>query len=757
MLTDIPGPKSKRKVPDTTVLSEQESKQTKVDVPLGTITEKAQQLLKITSDTTGKLDQVEKEFPTTVIPFAPVNKPPVFSPKKGLGLVKHGLSGHGADEWDESGDGQAIIAKLEKEGTPMRVLPTKRMIFFPDEQSANYYDGRIKRRDEIKQQIANTNLEIRFSITDQDLLDENDIHKLALKVKDFESLQNQRIEEVQQLDTDLKAQIYQPGITKPFKGLSQKYKVTAFHFPAYSSPVGTEIDEYQGIMIHNSHCFTAWSEFEINYLLKEVKDVIDYFIDKEDKAEDMLIRMAKIESEVEARREAQKAFAALNSNINGSANPRHGFHSGRSDQHWKTSAQESPNKEPLKSFDFEREFHNMKLDDKRGRDPTWWKNNSGASSINDNPMYIVGSLDINIGEFKPGKSLLFKGDEWKEYVKQFLLQCSYKDIKNPAKKKQALLMCAGELVNNINTYDKDPPSDSKMAITPEDDEFDILLKKVFHHLGYVDNKNAKLHCFNTATYDKNLTIADNILIWEKHAYKAGLHNASDRLLEKLLAQHPDSHLVSKALEQNWDLERFKESAAAREIAKAASSSIRNENSSNEKRVFKVDIRTPNKPQYKSNQNTEKDCYRCGSRRCVSMTQGECPATNSECRFCGKMGHFIRKCKKRLREEQPNQYGNFNRGNKFSHANYNKNPPKQTWGKGFSADRQSNINRAPMNAMSQEQIQKLKDKKDKYKKMAKKSIKPSKSKKFVREVRREAITDDSDTESEASDDFSSDSD
>ena len=111
----------------------------------------------------------------------------------------------------------------------------------------------------------------------------------------------------------------------------------------------------------------------------------------------------------------------------------------------------------------------------------------------------------------------------------------------------------------------------------------------------------------------------------------------------------------------------------------------------------------------------------------------------------------------MREEQSNQPGSSNRGNNFSQANYNKNPPRQNWGKGFSADRQANISKAPVSTMTQEQIQKLKDKKDKYKKLAKKTFKPSKSKKFVREVKRDSITEDSDTESEVTDDTSSDSD
>ena len=254
--------------------------------------------------------------------------------------------------------------------------------------------------------------------------------------------------------------------------------------------------------------------------------------------------------------------------------------------------------------------------------------------------------------------------------------------------------------------------------------------------------------FDTAKYDETSSTRDNVLAWEKLACKAGLQDVNDRLLQKLIKQHPDPHICTKALEQNWDLERFIESAAAREIAKAASSSIRN-NNSEEKKVFKVDLKSGPSKDFSKKQNIAKqECGRCGYKPCPSMEQKECPAKNAACRFCGGMGHFIAKCRKRQREMQ-------SRGGKFNRPMNNSTalPQKQQWGQGPSA-RQNRSDAAPV--MSNDQIQKLLHQKAKYKKLAKKGAKPSKSKRFVNEVKEGAITEDSDNEPDTSE-TSSDSD
>ena len=245
-----------------------------------------------------------------------------------------------------------------------------------------------------------------------------------------------------------------------------------------------------------------------------------------------------------------------------------------------------------------------------------------------------------------------------------------------------------------------------------------------------------------------------MLTWEKLAHKAGLQDLNDRMLQKLIKQHPDQHLTTKALEQNWDLERFKASAAARELAKLSSASIRtaNDTSEDSKRVFKVDFRSgPSRNPSKPHQAIQEECGRCGRKHCPSMEQRECPAKNAVCRFCGGIGHFISKCRKRQREMQSGG-GKFNR----PMANSTAQPQKPQWSQKPTAG-QNKFHAAP--AMNNDQIKKLQYQKDKYKKLAKlakKGVKPSKSKRFVKEVK-EAITEDSDSETDTSEEISSDSD
>ena len=130
------------------------------------------------------------------------------------------------------------------------MLPTKRKIFFPDEQSAKYFDQQIGKRDAIKARIEGLNLEESNYVHSVELLDEDDFQRLLTKLAGFESTQNQRVEEISSLDRDLLEQL---KTSKDFKGLSRET----------SKPIPLKNFPFEGFTPSSSHNENEYVNLEI--------------------------------------------------------------------------------------------------------------------------------------------------------------------------------------------------------------------------------------------------------------------------------------------------------------------------------------------------------------------------------------------------------------------------------------------------------------------------------------------------------------
>ena len=321
-------------------------------------------------------------------------------------------------------------------------------------------------------------------------------------------------------------------------------------------------------------------------------------------------------------------------------------------------------------------LNDMKIDDSNRRDPPRSNNLLGSIHNHNNPsLCIMQDTRFELPEFKPGDNLLTQSDEWTEYIRKFIIQCDFKNITDPYKQKLALLSYGGQLINNIERYDPDPPQGSEITIQHYDSELVALIKKVYAHLGYSSGSTAvaKRHLFNTSKYDPAKTLAANQLAWEQLAVQAGIHHKEkeSRIRDKLLEQHPDQTLTQKAIEYGWSLQEFKEKAAAREISKAATNSIRDGvKTPTEKRVFGVQDPSKDKSPKQVHQVKGQTCPRCGRQNCPQ--RAGCPAISAMCHFCRKMGHFIITCRAKANAGDRPWNNNSGSGNAGSYRQNNNN-------------------------------------------------------------------------------------
>ena len=404
------------------------------------------------------------------------------------------------------------------------------------------------------------------------------------------------------------------------------------------------------VSLLSTKALTFWAEWRIEFLTKKISAVYQMVLEKETVYRACKAQMEILENSIRKRREGENRKMRHEKEVFEKLHPRATLTSPIFQLDDKKSYDfELPDENSAwtskwnsKLNTFSSKLEKMKLDGSEKEPDRNLLPHDYKSSPN---LCIIQDTKFDLPEFNPGENLLLQSEEWSEYIRRFQLQCEFRNVSDPVRMKQALLIYGGKLVNDIDRFGAEPPSGSEVTILPYDNELTALIKKVHAHLGSSLGSNAvaKRHLFNTSKYDPNKTLSANLLHWEHLAIQAGIdkEERDSRIRDKLLEQHPDPTLTQKAMEHGWSLQEFKVKAASKEMSTAATNSIKNTALLPEKRVFGVQNSSQNKATRQVNQ-VKGDCPRCGRANCTQKVG--CPAINAICHFCGKINHFARMCR-----------------------------------------------------------------------------------------------------------------
>lgn len=242
---------------------------------------------------------------------------------------------------------------------------------------------------------------------------------------------------------------------------------------------------------------------------------------------------------------------------------------------------------------------------------------------------------------------------WGKYKKDVERQFRFFGITDPELRKDGLLIYGGDDVIDIEDSLPDP-------LTQEnDDAYKILIRKIDNY--FMLKKNKDFACFQMSELKQQSheRLADYYAKLREIARKCeyGDHE-NDAMRDHLIRTMLSHRIRSKAIRENWNLDRILNETALDEEteqqAKAISSKIDAERST--ERVKKI-------AHHKKPSQPNEPFLRCGRDR----KHETCPAMGATCDYCGKLTHYARVCIAKSKAERPQENRNYQgRNHRITH-------------------------------------------------------------------------------------------
>ena len=233
---------------------------------------------------------------------------------------------------------------------------------------------------------------------------------------------------------------------------------------------------------------------------------------------------------------------------------------------------------------------------------------------------------------------------WGKYKKAVERQFRFFGITDPKLKKDGLLIYGGKaLIDNEDSL-PDPPTQEN------DDAYKTLIRKIDNHFMPKKNKDFARFQMSELKQQNHERLADYYAKLREISRKCeyGDHE-NDAIRDHLIRTMLNHRIRSKAIRENWNLDRILNETALEEEteqqAKAISSKIDAERS--KERIKKIaHHRKPGPP--------NQPCLRCGRDR----KHETCPAMGATCDYCGKPNHYASVCIAKSKAERPRENRNY---------------------------------------------------------------------------------------------------
>ena len=233
---------------------------------------------------------------------------------------------------------------------------------------------------------------------------------------------------------------------------------------------------------------------------------------------------------------------------------------------------------------------------------------------------------------------------WGKYKKDMERQFRFFGITDPELKKDGLLIYGGEDLIDIEDSLPDPPTQEN------DDAYKILIRKIDNHFMPKKNKDFARFQMSELKQQNHERLADYYAKLREISRKCeyGDHE-NDAIRDHLIRTMLNHRIRSKAIRENWNLDRILNETALEEEteqqAKAISSKIDAERST--ERIKKIaHHRKPGPP--------NQPCLRCSHDR----KHETCPAMGATCDYCGKPNHYASVCIAKSKAERPRENRNY---------------------------------------------------------------------------------------------------
>ena len=238
---------------------------------------------------------------------------------------------------------------------------------------------------------------------------------------------------------------------------------------------------------------------------------------------------------------------------------------------------------------------------------------------------------------------------WERWIQNFCRKLRFFKVTDAADKVDALLIYGGETVERLAENLPDPTNvvlpESIKSSNEDVNEFHKIIFKINEHYTPMQNKDSARSVFESMCQgDKNM--AEYHVVLRKQAVKCQFPDDEDAIRTKILQSMNDKKLRREAMVKNYTLNDILKHAANREDVERQAKTMEKDsvNRVYEQRNMSGGSHNKFKKYSKEHRNSSKkrsECKRCGGDH--EREKEKCPAYGKECRKCGKMNHYARKC------------------------------------------------------------------------------------------------------------------
>uniref|UniRef100_A0AAQ4Q6X4 Gypsy retrotransposon integrase-like protein 1 n=1 Tax=Gasterosteus aculeatus aculeatus TaxID=481459 RepID=A0AAQ4Q6X4_GASAC len=230
------------------------------------------------------------------------------------------------------------------------------------------------------------------------------------------------------------------------------------------------------------------------------------------------------------------------------------------------------------------------------------------------------------------------GPRWNKWVQRFENYTTAMNITGDARLKALLLHIAGERVHDI--YDTLSAEDDKYAETKQKLSGYFSPKKNVQYQVYIFRKMVQEPGENVDSYHTRLRML---------ARNCEFADVNAEIKTQIIQSCASSRLRRKALrEPELGLEELLDHGRTLELSEMQATGIERGTTA---AVNVLDRKTvqkhPNSRRWsEKQQRSDNSCRNCGGKY---PHEGECPARSKQCRNCGKLNHFAKQCRSKIRD------------------------------------------------------------------------------------------------------------